>query len=661
MHNLAEIGTDWLVDNIRNFTDEIIHIDPVTFNEENRYLPGSVTSMPGYMNFDINPYMKEILMCFDPESPVREVNLKKGVQVTYTTILECCMYYLMDYVKTEPCMYITADKDLAQERVENNILPMLNASGRDILRSSDEGNTRKTGKTKNHLQWIGGGYMIPIGSHNGAKMRQFSVPNLFKDEIDAWPEIVSKDGDPDGLTDDRCSGYWKRRKILRGSTPLLRHNSLIDKAFRRGDQREYRVLCRACSFPQKLRWNGVNEETGHEYGFTWEMDNGILVMESVRYRCKDCGHEHFEHDKPKLFALEHGAHWHPTATPVEPGIRSYHLPGFYSPVGFAPWSKCVSDYLAGFDPVQKKVIDIGKFQKFYNNILGESFEVLGSKVTFQAVSGHRRIEYKYGEIPNEYAIKHSGGPILFLTCQVDVHKRFLAVSIMGWTKDAKCYLIDYWYFKDDSHEDGCGRIESPVWARVQDVIDNLEYISDDGRKYNLKITLIDANWKNDVVTSFCSRYESGVYPILGRERSAKNQRIEEFAEFKTKIGTFGYRILVDHYKDRLAPVLRREWVSDAGEQSRYHFNAPIDTTDKQLKELTVETRKEKRDERNNISYVWDRPGNARNELWDLLVYGHAAVEIFAWAICVKHFELDTIDWDRFWEFVQQNILAPVSE
>jgi len=39
-----------------------------------------------------------------------------------------------------------------------------------------------------------------------------------------------------------------------------------------------------------------------------------------------------------------------------------------------------------------------------------------------------------------------------------------------------------------------------------------------------------------------------------------------------------------------------------------------------------------------------------------LVYGHAAVEILAWKICIEHFELETIDWRQFWEYVEQEKL-----
>lgn len=649
MQALDTVGVDWLCDEVGAITEEIIRVRPSDFSEEHRYLPESVTSTPGFMRFDLTPYMREIVDCFDVNSPVREVNLKKGVQIGYSTALESGALYFMAHVRTLPGMYITADKEMATERIEHNFLPMLQQSGfDDIIQSADEGNTRKTGKTAKHLQWRGGGYLIPIGALNAAKMRSYSISWMLKDEVDKWPDKVGKDGDPDTLTSDRCSGFWETRKIFRGSTPLVKGSSAIETAYLNGDQREYLVLCKKCRFPQKLRWETVDEETGIVGGMQWDMDDGTLVLESVRYCCQKCGEPHYEYDKERLFSESDGAHWHPTAKPSQPGIRSYHLPALYSPAGMAPWHKCVADYLSGFDPETKKVIDLQKFKTFYNNILGEPFEERGSRISFVSVSGHRRSVYRYGQIPNEYAMKYSGSPVLFCTCLVDVHKSFLAVSVIGWTRDARSYLIDYLKFEDED----CGEITSPVWGKLREVIEEREYTADDGKVYRMAITLIDAGYMNDTVNKFCADYSEGVYPILGRKRPGKNQRILEFTEFKAQDGTVGYMITVDHYKDRMAPVLRREWMEDEGEQGRWHFNAPLDATDAQLKELTVETRKQKIDPNGIVTYEWHRPGNARNELWDLLGYGHAAVEILAWRICVGYFELETVDWPKFWDYIE---------
>lgn len=649
MGSIFEVGKDWLIQEIEGLTDEIIHITPAQFNEEYRYLPESVTSIPGYIRYDVNPFMREIINCFDIDSPVREVNLKKGVQITYTTVLESGLLYYMGHVKTLPIMFMTADKELAKARIENNIIPMINQSGLDhIIRSSDEGNSRKTGKTVDHIQWEGGGYLVPFGARNADKMRSYSIAVMLKDEIDAWPDSVGKDGDPDALSDDRCSGYWERRKIFRGSTPLILGKSKIDAAYKRGDQRKYHVLCKKCSFPQELSWR-TKDDVG---GFKWDMDDGVLVLESVRWCCQNCGEAHYEHDKERLFSEEYGAQWVPTARPVEPNIRSYHLPALYSPIGMQPWYKCVGSFLAGYDPIERKVKDIGKYQVFYNNILAEPFEILGSNIRFTSVSAHRRAIYRMGQIPNVYAKQFSGSHILFLTCTVDVHKKNLAVSVMGWTRDSKCYVIDYQRFEVDGDDEDCGESGSKVWGRLRALIEEDVFVADDGKKYRIALTFIDAGYANDTVTSFCADYASGVFPILGRDRAAKNQTIKEFAEFETQSGTTGYRILVDHYKDRLAPVLRREWTEDAGLQKNYHFNAPIDISDKQLKELTVETRREKTDDKGQTVYYWYRPGNARNELWDLLCYGHAAVEVLAWSICVQHFKLKTVDWNQFWDYLE---------
>ena len=93
MPDIRNIGADWVVEEVDGMTDEVIHISPTQYNEENRYLPESVTSIPGYIRYDVNPFMREIVDCFDIDSPVREVNLKKGVQITYSTALESGVLY----------------------------------------------------------------------------------------------------------------------------------------------------------------------------------------------------------------------------------------------------------------------------------------------------------------------------------------------------------------------------------------------------------------------------------------------------------------------------------------------------------------------------------------------------------------------------------------
>lgn len=656
-HEVPNDDAAWIAGQVLKLTDSKVTITVSEWAESQRYLPPQVTSMPGFYSYDVAPFLREIADCYSVDSPVREFDVMKAAQVGATVgILENAIGYVIDHVKSAPCMLLTADAELAQLRVDSYITPMLQHSGlAHLIRSADEANKRKTGKTKQRMEWAGGGFLVPFGARNADKLRSISIWYLLEDEVDAFPERVGKDGDPQKLAEARTKGFYEKRKIGRISTPLIKATSRINRGFERGDQRRYFVPCKSCGGMQHLVFRGGRKNGDDKpYGLVWETnEDGVLVPGSVRYACKYCGHKHRNSDK--AWMLPRGE-WRATAKAKDPDHRSYHIPALLSPVGMFPWEAVVQDWLEAWDEQGKQVRDVGLLQEFYNNILGLPFDVLGTRIYFSAVSAHRRPVYRMGEVPNTYARQYSGSRILFLTCQVDVHAKNLAVAVMGWTKDARCYVVEYDRFEVSGDEDDCSEISSPVWGRLQALLEESVYVADDGARYSITLTLIDASYANDTVTTFCSSYASGVYPILGRERPAKNQTIKEFAEFTTQQGTVGYRVLVDHYKDRIAPVLRREWVEDAGLQKRYHFNAPVDISDKQLKELTVERRREKRNENGVTTYEWHRPGNARNELWDLLVYGHAAVEILAWAICIEHFGAKTVDWAQFWGYIEREQL-----
>lgn len=646
--------TNYLISKVDKLTDEIAFMSPVEFNEAYRYIPSSVSPrFAGPIDISRTPFWIEPLECLDVRSDVREVAIIKGVQTGYTTIpLEGGIFYVAGHVRTAPAMFATADLGLSNARMKLNILPMFQQSNMGhIFMSSDETSTRKRGATKEQIEWEGGGYLIPYGAQNADKARQNTIWFLFMDEISAWPDL--RDGDSVKLFKDRCSGVWDQRKILMGSTPGILGSCKIHKEFLRGDQRKYFVRCLKCGFPQILRKDGKHE--GRDYGLRWEyLENGSLDIESVRYECANCNHAHMEHDKTKLFALDN-AEWQPTATAVQKDIRSYQLSALYSPAGFQPWYKAVTAWLDAWDVKNNRRRDVAALQVFYNNILAEPFEIFGSKIDFKQASAHRRMFYSKGTINNTEIEKHTGSPILAVIMTVDCHKDNLAVAIWGCTKDLTIWCIDYQRFYDTSatgHEtlDGVG------WASLSELIDSKEYIANDGKKYRISSTFIDASWKTEVVYGFCSQYSAGVYPIFGRDKIGKSSSLTEFKEYRAKSGILCYNINVDYYKDRIAPVLRREWSKDHGKQGPYTFNAPIDITDKELTELTVEMLRSKQEPNGSLTYYWHRPHGVENELWDLLVYAHAGFEIIAWSIWIRAFEAETIDWEEYWAYLERESL-----
>lgn len=638
----------WLAEQLEALTVELEHLTPSEWAEKRRYLPANLSPMPGYYRFQTTPYLKEIVDCLSTDSPVREVAVMKGVQIGATVgVLENAIGYCVDFVKTAPVMLVTADAELAQQRMGSNIIPMLQHSELEhLIKSADTKNARKSGRTDKKIEWVGGGFLIPFGAQNANKLRSVSIQYLLRDEVDGWPDTVGKDGDPIKLSADRTAAFEASRKIVDISTPLIKGQSKIEPRFKRGDQRYYMVRCLACGYPQRLRWRHTDQDTGEVTGIVWETEGGRLVPDSVRYLCQQCAHPHTNDDKVKLLSPDYGAEWVPTAEPVAPDIRSYHLSALYSPVGMQTWAACVHHWLQAWDDEHNRPRDNGQLQVFYNNVLGETFELRGEKLRFESVSPHRRSCYRLGEIPNKFAEQYCGSKVLLLTCAVDVHKDNLAVAVFGWCRGRRVFLVDYWRFEGDTQQ----LDDAPTWGRLRDLIERNEYRADDGTQYRIQVCLVDSGYLTDQVYQFASGYEVGVFPVKGREISPKTARQPEFSEFATPMGTRAFGITVDLYKDRWSASLKRSWDGQS-QQPQGHFNAPIDITDAQLKELTVEVKREKIEKTTGkrIGFEWHRPGGANNELWDCLVYGNAALDMLGYDMCRAQLDMEWVNWTAFYD------------
>jgi len=661
-------GESWLNGQFHNLTDELIHLKPSEWAEKNRYLPAVVTPKPGHFRFAVAPYLKEILDCGDPYFPVNEIDFMKGAQVCATVgILENYIGYSIEHLKNSPMMFLTADKGLAKERLDEYIIPMIQFSDLDrLIQSNDESSNRKTGIRELKLSWFGGGYCNFLGALNAAKLRSGSIKILLEDEVDGYPLKVGKDGDPQKLAEARTKAFSATKKIFRTSTPLIKGNSRIERGFKAGDQRYYYVPCVKCGTMQVLKFSGVCKETGHTYGLQWGYEsNGALDFESVRYICisPDCGHSHVNEDKTSMLA---NGHWLATAKPANPRHRSYHLNALYSPVDFYSWPEIVNDWLAAWDIEQERPKDNGLLQEFYNNNLGETFEITGKQLTYANVSPHRRVSYQYGEINNKYVEEVTGSKILLLTCAVDVQENYLSVAVFGWARWSRAFLINY--IEIEGPTDDLDSMFSP-WVKLAEFMRDAVYISDDQREYRIAITLVDSGYRTSTVYDFCGNFENGVYPIKGDSAAKKKGLVKEFSSMNTAGGIQGFLIWVNHYKDRWYSALKREW-NNVGEMPKTFFSAPMDITEKQLKELTAERKRLLIDPvtQKVVGSEWHRTGD--NELWDLLNYNNAALDITAYDLCRNVYELESVNWPAFWDFIEQNgsyyttvteVTDPVSE
>lgn len=644
---------DFLTSCFDQLPDKLERKTPVEWAESERYLPDSVTPIPGIFSFDVNPVMKEPLACMGMDHECREVTIVKGVQVGATVcVIENLIGYLITQLRTSPALLFTADQDLAGARLENNILPMIEHSGlTDRLQSLDNVNRRKTGKTKKQLSWVGGGWLRLFGAVNPSNFRSHSGLYVLLDEIDAWAMTVGRDGDPVKLAEYRAQAFYSLRKIVRISTPTLVGQSKVWDYYRQGDRRQYNVPCPRCGEFDVLRFqNRANE---HKYGFVWELDaDEKLIPESVEYVCRLCGG--LIQNAERSLIMQEGE-WRPTAVADKKYARSYDIPSWYSPASMFPWSGIVADYLEAFD-ANNNVRDHGKAQTFYNNHMARPWEEKGRRIQFQEVSSHRRTEYTFGTVPNKYAEKYAGSKILLVTIAVDVHKSNLAVAVVGWCVDGRSFLIDYTRIPATDEDMGCENPEDGAWRVLETDYIEQRWTADDGTVYGSAMTFVDAGKYTETVYGFCAQYETSVYPIFGREILAKRSVVKEFNVASNTVGTPTVSIAVDLFKDRWASILRREWSGD-GTQPPDHFNAPADATDAQLRELTREVKRETlTDDGHHKKFVWHRPRHAQQELWDLLVYSRCALYLVCWSYCTEVEELETADWPFFWGAAAENEL-----
>jgi phage terminase large subunit GpA-like protein len=640
---------DWLAEKFEAVTTEMHVIRPSEWAEQKRYLSQAESSIPGPYRFSVTPFLREIVDCLSADSPVRFVAFMKGVQIGATAgVLENAIGYWIDHIGHAPIMMVTADDALAKLRLDGHVIPMLQSSGlASLIQSADETNTRKTGATEKKIEFAGGGFLIPFGAQSANKLRSIPIRVLLRDEVDGWPAEVGRQGDPMKLSESRTKTYERNRKILDISTPLLKGQSNIEKQFKLGDRRYYHVRCLVCEHPQVLRWREEDSKTGEVSGIVWQTEDGKLIPDSVRYLCQRCGHAHTNDDKRKMMAPENGAQWAPTAVPISPAHRSYHLSALYSPV--QTWAECVMDWLAAWDVANNRAKDMQKLQVFFNNILGKTFEVRGDKLRYETVSSHRRSAYRFGEVPNTFAVRHCGSRVLLLVCTVDVHGDNLKAAVWGWCRDRRVVLVDYFTFEGDTEQ----LDNEATWGELRKLVESKTYTADDGVSYSIPITLVDSGYRPDTVYRFCAEYEAGVFPVKGMPAPPRHARFKEFSEFTSEMGTRGFGIVVDPYKDRWSASLKNSWDTHA-QQPEGHFNAPADALDAQLKELTIETKREKIDARTGqrVGWEWHRPSGAKNELWDLLVYANAALDIVAANVMIEELEHEAVDWGKFYDLIE---------
>lgn len=395
---------------------------PSEWAAENRFLPEGVSNRPGKINHAIAPHMVEIQDCFHPDSGIKLVTVMKSTQSLATTTIENVIGWAIKN-KLHNILYIISSKNIAKMRSSAAIDVLIDYSGlADYVKPISQRMKRKTADNTFYKEFSGGRRLMMTSYNSIADAKSFSWDLIIFDELEEAPYELKGQGDPEKIFEMR--GTTARHiKMAKISTPTNTQGR-IHRNFLDADQRYFYCMCPLCGELQVLKIMA----SGRDYGLfarSETIDNvDQVIPDSVHYICQHCKEKIFEYQKQDMLT---GGKWIPTARPVNPAYRSYHISNLMSPIMFFTWLQVMQAF-AETDYGQK----ITKFKNFVIDILGEPWESRSEKKDWQELKS-RAGGYNVGEIPEGYPV---------LTGGIDVQKNRLELQVAAWGSGMSSAVIE---------------------------------------------------------------------------------------------------------------------------------------------------------------------------------------------------------------------------
>ena len=623
---------DWLLDRFDELTEQQSNKKPSEWGEEKRELPPD-TPVPGMMSYDLFPYAKEIADRGAAIDPVQFIACQKGAQTGITvSVEEVNIGYSIEH---EPCpmMYITGTDQLAKDAVDVRIDPMIDYSGLRhlIVAQTKKTHGKDTGDTKSKKQFAGG-FLRIASIQSPSTGRSLSVRKIFFDETDAAEGELGKEGAHIETFLKRTNGFINNRKIFFVSTPRDKENSIINTQYLMGDQRKYNVPCPKCGKMQFLKWSQ----------FRYKHEGPVIDHESVHYECEnpDCLHKIKNHDKVNFLGK---GKWIPTAKPKKRRFVSYHIPAFYSPVGFLDWETICEEYVSAREALKHG--DHKPFKTWVLTVLGEPWEERGEAPRHELIM-LKRDDYNYerGIIPDD---------VLIITMGCDVQGNRIEAQIIGYGRDYKQFSINHLIFKCKKNEE-TGELESiddlnsSPWKRLEAAIES-EYTTLSGRIYQIQRVFIDSRYKTATVRTFCAGM-NGVFPTIG-EGGRKSWQYCFRTKHLKDFDVIQYNIDTHSLKDRLYSYLKKGRKEDGSYPIGSCF-FPKEYNQKYFRQLVSEEKKMHRLPSGNMKTEWvKRAGFERNEILDTFCLNMAAMDSCAADVC-ESAGFDGIAWPQLWDYLE---------
>src|SRR5512143_3986101 len=204
-----------------------------------RTLSQRASAEPGPWRTDRTPYLREIMDCLSPSSPVERVVFMKGAQIGATECGNNWIGYVI-HQAPGPMMAVQPTVEMAKRNSKQRVDPLIEES--EVLRKLvHDPRSRDSGNTVLAKEFPGG-VLVMTGANSAVGLRSMAARYLFLDEVDGYPGDVDGEGDPVNLAMARTRTF-ARRKVFLVSTPKITGMSRIEAAFEESDKRYYAVPC----------------------------------------------------------------------------------------------------------------------------------------------------------------------------------------------------------------------------------------------------------------------------------------------------------------------------------------------------------------------------------------------------------------------------------
>lgn len=653
---------------------------PTEWAEKNRILTSDVTAFPGKMSYDRTPYWREPVNNLSPDNPMRIQTIMAGAQIGKSTgLIETGIGYLIKN-KPAPMVMTLADKEMADIAVTKKIDQMLQNSGiAHLIRPNTlKKNNKRTGDTKDSKEFPGGSlffYSIKTVDKIG---RQNSYKYGFFDDLEAAARAQKFAGDILALIFMRFNSYKDTMKINLISTPELKHNSIIEYSFKKGDQRYYMLPCPLCGAYIRFIWFEKIEGSNEHVGVHFEVDDrGHLIDSSVGYICQECKGYFKETHKREML---HYGKWIATEVPSRPDWYSYHINGLYAPPGFFDWKHYANQWLEIF-PDSNTVIK-SKLQVFLNLVLAQTYEEKGKSPRINQLARNTR-NYEIYTVPNDLSEKDGNGKIVLLTCTCDINgfdpdDVRLDYEVTAHAENGNTYSVDagsigtFQRGNKDSHRDHWtvknNEPHNNIWDYFLKNVLQKNYRADNGAIYQVWAAGIDTGAFTKYVNPFIDSIEFASLPYLtigvkGDTEKVRKHGVDTETYHKSKEKDNLFLLEVNQLKDIIADRVELVWDDSSSLSQPFgfmNFPQPADgkytykgyfaqyESEEKVAKLSADG--------SEIGYVWrKRHSTVQNHFWDCAVYTPAVRDIFV-EYFLKNLKIKEISWGMFCQIVISKLL-----